>query len=72
MLLFLMSQVLSSRLYQETALEETLKGLLLFLSSCCYSSAFPEIIVQVVMQLRVFAKATQVNRFRRQVCELSS
>jgi len=63
-------QVLASRLYQEGAFEETLKGILIYLSSACYSPAFPEIIFQVVTTLRQFAKATSVNRFRRQAKDL--
>jgi nucleolar complex protein 2 len=63
-------QVLASRLYQEGAFEETLKGILIYLSSACYSPAFPEIIFQVVTTLRQFAKATTVNRFRRQAKDL--
>ena len=65
-----MLQVLASRLYQEGAFEETLKGILIYLSSACYSPAFPEIIFQVVTTLRQFAKATSVNRFRRQAKDL--
>ncbi|EKX36874.1 hypothetical protein GUITHDRAFT_78618, partial [Guillardia theta CCMP2712] len=59
--------VLSTRLYQEAAFEETLKTLVLFYGSCCYSPSFPELVVPCIMQLRLFAKATQVSRFRRQV-----
>lgn len=65
-----MSQVLTSRIYQEGAFEETLKGILIFLSSACYSPAFPEVIFQIVTTLRQFAKATTVNRFRRQAKDL--
>ncbi|KAJ1468119.1 Noc2p family-domain-containing protein [Baffinella frigidus] len=74
------SVVLDTRVYQEGALDETVRALLLFFGAHCYSPAFPELIVPAVMQLKLFSKATQlklsskatqVARFRRQIKDLT-
>ena len=56
------SVVLDTRVYQEGALDETVRALLLFFGAHCYSPAFPELIVPAVMQLKLFSKATQVQK----------
>ena len=62
------SVVLDTRVYQEGALDETVRALLLFFGAHCYSPAFPELIVPAVMQLKLFSKATQVKKMFFAAC----
>ena len=59
--------VLATRTYQDAALANSLDALMLFAGASSYCAGFPELVVPIVMQLKLFARSTQVARFRRQV-----
>jgi len=53
--------VLSSRTYQDAALKNSIEALMLYAGATAYSAGFPEFVVPIVMQLKLFAKNTQVS-----------
>ena len=52
--------VLATRTYQDASLQASLEALMLFAGASAYNAGFPEMVVPMVMQLKLFAKATQV------------
>ena len=52
--------VLASRTYQDAALKNSIDALMLYAGATAYSAGFPEFVVPIVMQLKLFAKNTQV------------
>ena len=64
--------MLATRTYQDAALANSLDALLLFAGASSYCVGFPELVVPIVMQLKLFARSTQVARFRRQVVSTPS
>ena len=54
--------VLATRTYQDAALSNSLESLMLFAGASSYCAGFPELVVPIVMQLKLFAKSTQVTK----------
>ena len=51
--------VLATRTYQDASLQASLDALMVFAGASAYNAGFPEMVVPMVMQLKLFAKATQ-------------
>ena len=63
--------VLATRTYQDASLQASLDALMVFAGASAYNAGFPEMVVPMVMQLKLFAKATQVCVYmciHRSVC----
>ena len=55
--------VLATRTYQDASLQASMEALMLFAGASAYNAGFPEMVVPMVMQLKLFAKATQVYMY---------